>query len=466
MTISNIARPTQVVGEQGSALAAVFPPDFQWGVSTSAYQIEGGAKEDRRGPSIWDAFATVPGAVYQGQNGDIAADHYHRMREDVALMAELGIRSYRFSVAWPRVIPEGTGPSNSQGLAFYDRLVDELLEHNIEPTPTLYHWDLPWVLHDRGGWLSRTTAVAFAEYADVVSRHLGDRVKRWITVNEPFCAAYLGYAVGLHAPGLRDPQAAVVTAHHLLLGHGLAVERVRANVPDAQVGISLDLSPIYAADSRPETLAAVEKQDRFKNRWFLDPVFRGAYPESLFAEQGVAPPPIQDADMKAIARPIDFLGINYYSRELIIAEAEASGSWQRVYPVPGSSYTAMNWEVFPQGLTDLLLRLQRDYAPAAMMITENGAAYEDKWGWGEQVSDPERRQYLQSHIQAVARAVEQGVPVRGYYFWSLLDNFEWAEGYSKRFGLIYVDYPSQQRIIKESGYWYRDFLAQAPRPRR
>jgi beta-glucosidase len=464
MTISNMARPTQVGGAQGPALAAIFPPDFQWGVSTSAYQIEGGAKDDGRSPSIWDAFATVPGAVYQGHNGDVAADHYHRMREDVALMAELGIRSYRFSVAWPRVIPEGTGLTNQGGLSFYDRLVDELLEYHIEPTLTLYHWDLPWVLHDRGGWLSRATALAFAEYADVVSRRLGDRVKRWITINEPFCAAYLGYGVGLHAPGLRDPQAAVVAAHHLLLGHGMAVGRVRANAAEAQIGISLDLAPIYAADDRAETRVAVEKQDRFKNRWFLDPIFRGAYPESLFAEQGLAPPPIQDGDMRLIASPTDFLGVNYYSRELISGEADIPGSWRRVYPVPGSPYTAMNWEVFPQGLSDLLLRLQRDYAPAAMVITENGAAYDDEWSGGEQISDPERRQYLQSHIQAVARAVEQGAPVRGYYFWSLLDNFEWAEGYAKRFGLIYVDYPTRQRIIKESGYWYRDFLALAPRP--
>jgi beta-glucosidase len=464
MTIRNMPRATQVAAAEGPALAATFPADFQWGVSTSAYQIEGGAREDGRSPSIWDVFTTVPGAVYRRQNGDVAADHYHRMREDVALMAYLGIRSYRFSVAWPRVIPEGTGPTNQGGLVFYDRLVDELLEHHIEPMLTLYHWDLPWVLHEHGGWLSRATAQAFAEYADVVSRRLGDRVKRWITINEPFCASYLGYGVGLHAPGLRDPQAAVVAAHHLLLGHGMAVERVRANVPAAQVGISLDLASIYAADDRAETRAAVEKQDRFKNRWFLDPIFHGAYPQSLFADQGVAPPPIQAADMELIASPIDFLGVNYYSRELLSGETGTAESYRRVYPVPGSSYTAMNWEVFPQGLSDLLLRLQQEYAPAALVITENGAAYEDEWSGKEYISDHERRQYLQSHIQAVGRAVEQGVPVRGYYSWSLLDNFEWAEGYSKRFGLIYVDYPTQQRIIKESGYWYRDFLALAPRP--
>ena len=464
MTMSDMTRLTQVGGEFDPSLVTIFPPDFQWGVATSAYQIEGAASEDGRGLSIWDVFAATPGAVYQRQNGNIADDHYHRMREDVALMAELGIRSYRFSVAWPRVIPEGTGPTNPLGLAFYDRLVDTLLEHHIEPTLTLYHWDLPLVLHDRGGWLSRNTALAFAEYADVVSRRLGDRVKRWITLNEPFCASYLGYGIGKHAPGLRDPQSAFIAAHHLLLGHGLAVARIRANVPQAQVGITLDLSAVSAADERVETQAAVEKQDRFKNRWFLDPLFRGSYPEQLFAEQHVAPPPIQEADMAIISTPTEFLGVNYYFRDLISYDSEAPGSVRRIYPVPGSSYTAMKWEVYPQGLTDLLARLQRDYAPAAIYITENGAAYEDEWDGGDQIDDHERQQYLASHIGAVGRAIEMGVPVRGYFVWSLMDNFEWGEGYAKRFGLVYVDYPTQRRIVKDSGYWYRDFLALAPRP--
>jgi beta-glucosidase len=463
MTISDMTRSTQVGGELDASLAAIFPPDFQWGAATSAYQIEGAASEDGRSLSIWDVFAAMPGAVYQRQNGDIADDHYHRMREDVALMAELGIRSYRFSVAWPRVIPSGTGPTNPEGLSFYDRLVDALLEHNIEPTLTLYHWDLPLALHDRGGWLSRNTALAFADYADVVTRRLGDRVKRWITINEPFCASYLGYGVGKHAPGLRDPQSAFIAAHHLLLGHGLAVARIRANVLGAQAGISLDLSPIYAADERLATLAAVEKQDHFKNRWFLDPIFRGAYPETLFAEQHVAPPPIQDGDMAIISTPNDFLGVNYYARELISSDGETADTVRRVYPVPGSSYTSMKWEVFSQGLTDLLSRVQRDYAPPAIFITENGAAYDDEWDGGDRVNDGERQQFLAAHIGAVGRAIELGVPVRGYFVWSLLDNFEWGEGYAKRFGLIYVDYPTQRRIVKDSGLWYRDFLALAPR---
>jgi beta-glucosidase len=288
-------------------------------------------------------------------------------------------------------------------------------------------------------------------------------------VNEPFCAAYVGHGSGRHAPGIRDPQAAVIAAHHLLLGHGLAVERIRSNVPDALVGITLDLSPVYGLDDRPETVAAIERQDRFKNRWFLDPIFRGRYPESLFAERHLAPPPIQNDDFHIICRPTDFLGVNYYSRSVVTADtstetkpSDHAEAFEQVYPVAGSTYTAMNWEVYPQGLTDLLVRLHRDYAPPALFITENGAAYDDEWDGGDQVHDPERQHYLVTHIEAIARAIEVGAPVQGWYVWSLMDNFEWGEGYSKRFGLVYVDFPSERRIIKDSGYWYRDFLARAP----
>ncbi|MGO8950375.1 MAG: GH1 family beta-glucosidase [Ktedonobacterales bacterium] len=461
MTISDM---TQLRSELDPSLVDVFPPDFQWGASTSSYQIEGATHEDGRSLSIWDVFATTPGAVYQRQNGNIADDHYHRMRDDVALMARLGIRSYRFSVAWPRIIPDGAGATNPPGIAFYDRLVDVLLEHDIEPTLTLYHWDLPLCLHDRGGWLSRNTALAFAEYAHVVSRQLGDRVKRWITINEPYCAAYLGYGSGLHAPGLRDPQSAFIAGHHLLLAHGLAVQRIRQNVPDAQAGISLDLSPVYGADDLPETLSSMERLDRFKNRWFLDPIFRGKYPDSLFAEQRVAPPPIQDGDLAIISVPTDFLGVNYYQRSVVSGDPDNPGSVKWIYPVPGSSYTNMSWEVFPKGLTELLLRLHRDYSPQAILVTENGASYDDDWDGGDHISDPERQHYLVTHIEAIAHALEEGVPVQGYFVWSLMDNFEWSEGYSKRFGLVYIDYPTQQRIVKDSGHWYRDFLAQAPGP--
>ena len=435
-------------------------------MATSAYQIEGATNEDGRSPSIWDKFASLPQAVYQGQNGDQATDHYHRMREDVALMAQLGIRTYRFSVAWPRIIPGGAGKTNPLGLAFYDRLVDALLEHGITPFLTLYHWDLPLVLEEQGGWLSRNTAFAFADYAECVAEHLGDRVKRWITVNEPYCAAYLGYGTGSHAPGIRDPQAAVIAAHHLLLGHGLALERIRRSVSDALVGITLDLSPVYGLDETPETAAAVERLDRFRNRWFLDPIFHGRYPEALFAEQHLAPPPIQDGDFHTICRPSDFLGVNYYSRSVVAADTSSQPghveNFRQVYPVEGSSYTGMNWEVYPQGLTDLLLRLHREYAPPALFITENGAAYDDLWDGGDQIHDRERLQYLVTHIEAIARAIELGVPVQGWFAWTLMDNFEWAEGYSKRFGLVYVDFPSERRIIKDSGHSYRDFLARAP----
>lgn len=455
MTIGDMV---ELRGDVDPSLVACFPSNFQWGVATSSYQIEGATHEDGRSPCIWDMFAMMPGAVYQGQNGDIATDHYHRMREDVALMAQLGIRSYRFSVSWPRILPDGTGTVNPLGLAFYDRLVDALLEHGITPLLTLYHWDLPLSLHERGGWLSRDTAFAFVEYADSVARKLGDRVKRWITVNEPYCAAYLGYGTGQHAPGMRDPQAAFIAAHHLLLGHGLAMQRIRQIVPDALVGISLDLSPVYANDDRPETLAAASRQDRFRNRWLLDPIFHGKYPDMLFAEQNVAPPPTQEGDLALISAPLDFLGLNYYTRLLVSGVADTPESFQQIYSAPSASYTALNWEVFPQGLTDLLLRLHRDYAPRALLITENGAAYDDEWDGGDHIRDVERKHYLVTHIEAIARAIEHGVPVQGYHTWSLMDNFEWAEGYAKRFGVVYVDYTTQRRVIKDSGYWYRDFL--------
>ncbi len=459
MTLSDTA---QVRGDIDPSLLATFPPNFQWGVATSSYQIEGAAEADGRSLSIWDTFANKPGAVYQGQNGDVAADHYHHMREDVALMAQLGIRSYRFSIAWPRIIPTGVGAVNASGLAFYSQLVDALLEHGIAPMATLYHWDLPQVLQEQGGWLSRNTAFAFADYAEAVVGHLGDRVKHWITINEPFCISYLGHADGKHAPGMRDPQAAIIAAHHVLLGHGLAVPRIRALMPDAQVGITLDFSPIYAADDLPETRQAVTSEDTFRNRWFVEPVYRGTYPETLFAEQHVAPPPIQEGDMALISAPLDFLGVNYYSRQLIGGDPDNSGSTRAIYPVPGSAHTVMGWEVFPQGLNDLLLRLHRDYAPAALYVTENGAAYNDEWDGGDRVSDPERREYLVAHIEAVAHAIDQGAPVQGYFVWSFMDNFEWGEGYSKRFGVVYIDYPTQRRIVKDSGHWYHDLLARAP----
>jgi len=434
-------------------LAACFPANFLWGAATAAYQIEGATREDGRGPSIWDRFSATPGKTKDGDTGDIAADHYHLMERDVGLMAGLGLGAYRFSIAWPRILPEGTGAVNARGLDFYDRLVDRLLERGIAPVATLYHWDLPAALEDRGGWLARDTALAFAEYAEVVTRRLGDRAIRWITLNEPWCSAYLGYGTGAHAPGVRSMGAAAAAAHHLLLAHGLAVPRLRASSrPDTPVGITLNLTPVYAADDRPETLRAQRQADRFHNRWFLDPIFHGAYPAGLFEGLDAPPPPIQDGDLASIAAPLDFLGVNYYSRNLIRGDGDRG-------PAPDSAYTDMGWEIYPEGLADMLLRVHHDYAPRAIAVTENGAAFHDAWDGGPRVRDARRADYLREHIQALAVARLLGVPVEGYFAWSLMDNFEWAEGYSRRFGIVYVDYPSGRRIVKDSGRWYAELLA-------
>ncbi len=456
-------------GTQPSELTAAFPPDFLWGAATSAYQIEGAAHEDGRALSMWDRFAAIPGATYQGQTGEIAADHYHRMEEDVALMAELNLNAYRFSLSWPRILPLGNGAINQRGLDFYDRLVDALLARGIRPLATLYHWDLPVALQDRGGWLVRDTAYAFAEYAEVVARRLGDRVDWWLTQNEPWCSAYLGYADGIHAPGVRDKKLAVVAGHHVLLAHGLSVPRLRAHIsPQAQVGIALDFYPVYAADDRPETLLAIKRADTFRNRWFLDPLFRGRYPDDLFTDLKVAPPPILENDGKIISVPIDFLGVNYYSRMIVrdridaettIGQTGHADSYEAVVRIPGATYTEMGWEVFPDGLANILMRIHREYAPKAMVVTESGAAFDDHWDGNGAVHDQQRIDYLHAHIQTVAKAIRQGVPIKGYFVWSFLDNFEWAEGYRKRFGLVYVDFPTQHRIIKDSGLWYASFVA-------
>lgn len=455
---------------QPALATAAFPPDFLWGAATSAYQIEGAAHEDGRAPSVWDRFASMPGATYEGQTGEVAADHYHRMAEDVALMAELNLSAYRFSLSWSRILPQGTGAVNQRGLDFYDRLVDALLARGISPLATLYHWDLPVTLQDRGGWLNRDTAYAFAEYAEVVARRLGDRVQWWVTHNEPWCSAYLGYALGIHAPGLRDKQLAVNVGHHILLSHGLAVPRMRAHLSSqAQVGIAPDFYPTYAADERPESLLAARHADAFRNRWFLDPVFLGRYPDTLFSDLEVAPPPIQADDFSIISTPIDFLGVNYYSRMIVRGHARAASmtddtmpadSYEAIERIPGAAYTDMGWEIFPDGLANILTRIYREYAPPAMVITESGAAFDDHWNGNGAIHDQQRIDYLRAHIQTVAGVIRQGVPIKGYVVWSFLDNFEWSEGYRKRFGLVYVDYPTQQRIIKESGRWYAELIAQ------
>jgi beta-glucosidase len=448
------------------AALSAFPANFLWGAATSAYQIEGAVGEDGRGPSIWDTFTKEPGATHHGESGAVACDHYHRVPEDVALMAQLNLNAYRFSIAWSRILPEGRGSINERGLDFYDRLVDALLARGIAPLATLYHWDLPLALHMPGGWPRRETALAFADYAEIVARRLGDRIAWWITLNEPWCSAYLGYGTGVHAPGIAEPQAAVNAAHHLLLAHGLAVPRIRAHTrADAHVGITLNLTAITAADDHAETLRGVERADVLHNRWFLDPLFHARYPERLFNDLGAAPPAMEGEDMALISTPLDFLGINYYSRALIRAPTRAKGprlsadAYEYVVPVPEASYTQMAWEIYPPGLTEVLERAHRDYAPRLILVTENGASFDDQWDGRSHIPDKRRVHYLSEHIDALEEALRREVPIGGYFVWSLLDNFEWVDGYSQRFGLIYVDYLTQRRIIKESGRWYAAFIA-------
>ena len=457
----SITPNTTIQTQVETDLTKKFPEHFLWGAATASYQIEGAIHEDGRGSSIWDDFAATPGKTYQGQSGEVAADHYHRIGEDTDLMAQLGLGAYRFSIAWPRILPEGRGAINQVGLDFYDRLVDSLLAKDIVPFATLYHWDLPSALEREGGWLSRSTAYAFAEYAEIVTRRLGDRVAHWITLNEPWCSAYLGYGVGVHAPGLRDRQAAIDAAHHLLLGHGLAVPRMRAYLPStAQVGITLVLNPIYGADERAETLRDVELANEFSNGWFLDPIYRSAYPEHFFEHMALNPPPIQQGDMNSISAPLDFLGVNNYFRTLVrgARTQPLADHVESVSPIPNACYTDMGWEVYPHGLRDLLVNVGRNYPVGKLYVTENGAAFPDAWDGGDTVSDPRRVDYLRYHITACAEAMEQGAPLAGYFVWSLMDNFEWSEGYAKRFGIVYIDYPTQRRVIKESGYWYAALL--------
>jgi len=420
-----------------------FPADFVWGAATAAYQIEGAVDEDGRGESIWDRFCATPGKVRAGDSGAVACDFYHRYPQDIELMRELGLAAFRFSIAWPRVMPNGRGAVNASGLDFYDRLVDELLAADIQPFPTLYHWDLPQTLQDEGGWTARSTAEAFVEYAEVVVQRLGDRVTHWTTHNEPWVAAWLGHSWGIHAPGHTSEQEAVDAAHHLLLSHGWAVEAIRREVSDAQVGIVLNLEHVDPASDSPADADAARELDGRANRWFLDPIFRGSYPDDVALS-----PPVQPGDLEAIAARIDFLGVNNYFRFVVREGPE-------IVEVPGAQRTAMGWEVHPDSLHKLLVRVARDYAPPAMYITENGAAFEDVRVHDGSVHDVERTEFLQGHTDAVARAIEDGAPIVGYFVWSFLDNFEWSFGYSRRFGIVYVDYVTQERVPKDSFHWYK-----------
>ena len=435
------------------------PADFCWGAATSSYQIEGAVDEDGRTPSIWDTFAATPGRVANGEDGAVAIDHYHRWREDLDLMAELGLNAYRFSIAWPRVQPDGTGPGNPPGIAFYDRLVDGLLERGITPWATLYHWDLPETLEQAGGWPSRDTAEHFADYAAIIADIVGDRVKHWITLNEPWCSAFLGYASGIHAPGRTDPAEAVAASHHLMLGHGLAVQRLREIVPDAQVGVTVNLYPVTPVDDSGRHDDAVRRVDGLMNRWFLDPMLTGAYPKDVLAD--LAPVTdasfILDGDTETIAQPMDFLGVNYYTRHVVGAGLWPGTNEVRFQLENGLPRTATGWDVDPDGLVDILTQVQRDYPSIPVYLTENGAAFDDEVVDGV-VRDADRVDYLRTHIASLVTMRERGMDVRGYFAWSLMDNFEWAEGYDKRFGIVHVDYETQIRTPKDSARWYADLI--------
>jgi beta-glucosidase len=425
---------------------------FTWGVATSSYQIEGAATAGGRGPSIWDTFSRVPGAVINGDSGDVACDHYHRYNEDLDLIKWLGVNAYRFSIAWPRIFPQGAGSPNQAGIDFYDRLIDGALERGITPWPTLYHWDLPQALEDKGGWNSRATSERFAEYAHLMAEKFGDRVKNWTTLNEPFCSAWLGYLYGVMAPGIKDLQTAINASHHLLLGHGLATQAIRSVASDLRVGIVLNLTPAIPLNENDEL--AAKYADGFDNRWYADPVFKGSYPQDIVEGFGKEVP-IHAGDMQSISAPLDFLGINFYTRQTVTLDESAKPLPYRPVMVDGVERTAMGWEVHPESLTNIIMRVHRDYAPKEIYITENGSAWDDSV-LNDKVDDPRRVSYLERHLDAMLAAKSQGAPVNGYFAWSLMDNFEWAYGYSKRFGIVYVDYETQKRIPKSSAYYYRE----------
>lgn len=428
-----------------------FPDGFLWGAATAAYQIEGAHDEDGRGESIWDRFSHTPGKVFEGHTGDRACDHYHRWQDDIKLMQELGLQAYRFSIAWARVLPQGHGKVNQKGLDFYSRLVDGLLDAGIVPYATLYHWDLPQALQDRGGWPARSTAEAFAEYADVASRHLGDRVASWATLNEPQVSADAGYLQGRHAPGHTSLEEMMATTHHLLLAHGLAVPVLRRNAPQAQVGIVLNLQPHVPASARAVDVSAARVGDAMQNRRFLDPLAGRGYPDEVLAMYDGPRDFVQAGDMELIAAPIDYLGVNHYFRTV---HRSADTPDEEVTTPVGSHKTEMGWEVYPPGLEEILVRLHKDYSFPAYYVTENGAAFADTVSEDGQVHDPHRVEYLRNYLRHAQRAIEAGVPLKGYFAWSLMDNFEWAWGYSRRFGIVYVDYETQTRIIKDSGRLY------------
>jgi beta-glucosidase len=425
----------------------VFPRGFVWGAASAAYQIEGACNEDGKGASIWDTFSHTPGKIKTGETGDVACDHYHRFSEDLQLARQMNIKAYRFSLAWSRIFPQGKGAVNERGLDFYDRLVDNMLAQRIEPYITLYHWDLPQALQDQGGWANRDTAGYFADYAAAVARRLGDRVTKWITINEPWVATVQGHVKGNHAPGLTDLKTGLTVGHHMLLGHGMAVQAVRSIESEADVGIALSLSPPVPETEDPADLDEAEKIWQINNAWFLDPIFSGCYPPIMYELFGEAAVPAKPNDFAIISQKIDFLGVNYYFRNIRNAKG-------RVLKMPGSDYTDMGWEVHPESLRTLLVKMHNEYRLPPVFITENGCALQDQLSPEGHVHDTKRIKYIHDHLVELRNAMREGVAVKGYFVWSLTDNFEWAFGTSKRFGLIYVDFPTLNRYIKDSGYWY------------
>jgi len=460
-------------GAGDSRILRHFPDGFRWGTATSSYQIEGAVTEDGRTPSIWDTFSRTPGKTFEGATGDVAVDHYHRYLEDIDLMAEIGVNAYRFSISWSRILPGGTGPVNQRGLDFYSRVIDGLLAKGIAPAITLYHWDLPQELQDVGGWVNRDTSYRFADYAEVVTSALGDRVDTWMTLNEPWCSAFLGYSGGVHAPGHTDGAEALTAAHHLLLGHGLAVPRMREALPStARISIALNPAVARPVSDSDADVAAARKVDGLQNRLWLGPLFHGRYPADVqeFTSELTDWSFVHDGDLEIISAPFDVLGINYYNPSLVGQRSDdaPAGGADGHGAIPGPAWpggdevdfykmdvrhTAMAWPVDATGLSELLQRLSKEY-PKPMVITENGAAYDDVVDADGQVHDGDRLQYVHEHLNALRDAMDAGVDMQGYFLWSMLDNFEWAYGYAKRFGIVYVDFETQKRTLKDSALFY------------
>ena len=456
------------IGERKQAIVAneQFPDGFVWGVSTSSFQIEGSYDADGRGESIWDRFASVPGNIEDGTNGKVACDHYKRWSSDVDIIQDVGVKAYRFSIAWPRLFPTGKGSMNPEGMAFYDRLVDRLLAKGILPFTTLYHWDLPQALQDEGGWQNRDTTHRFAEYAYEVGRRLGDRVKHWMTHNEPWCISVLGNEAGAHAPGIRDRSTALAVAHHVLLSHGMAVGALREAANDIEVGIVHMCSPGYAASSSEADTEATRVFDEDFNRWFVEPTMLGRYPQRAverYRSQGLIdeahPVLANPSDLEIIAAPTDFLGLNYYSRAIIRADIpESQNAPREIFAPQESEKTDMGWEVFPEGFHQLLVRASTEWKAKKIYVTECGVAYSDGPDARGVIDDRRRIDYLDSHFRSARSAIADGAPLAGIFVWSLMDNFEWAHGYTKRFGLVWVDYETQERTLKNSARWYREVI--------